>query len=349
MKITKEKFGEVDGQEVSLFKLVNKNGLECEIINWGGTMVSLKVPDKAGKLGDIVLGHDSLEPYIGRDKHPYFGSLIGRYGNRIAKGKFTLDGKEYTLATNNDENHLHGGDKGFDQRLWDAEPMETGNGLALKLTYTSEDMEEGYPGKLDVEVVYTLTNDDELTIDYKATTDKKTIVNLTQHNYYNLCGEPGGKTVLEHEMMINADHYTPVDAGLIPTGELKPVEGTPFDFTKPHTIGERIGQVEGGYDHNWCLNGVVGEMKLAARVHEPTTGRVMEIHTDQPGIQFYSGNFLDGSFSGKSGVSYEKHYGFCLETQHYPDSPNQSNFPGTVLEPGETYEHHTVHKFTVKK
>lgn len=349
MSITKEEFGTVDGEVVHLFTLVNANGLECRITNWGGTVISLQTPDRDGNLGDILLGHDSLEPYIGREKHPYFGCLVGRYGNRIAEGKFTLDGTEYQLATNNDQNHLHGGEKGFDQRVWTPEALETENGPALKLNYVSEHMEEGYPGRLDVEVIYTLTNDDELTIDYQATTDRKTIVNLTQHNYWNLAGEASGKTILDHQLMLNADHFTPVDETLIPTGEIKPVEGTPFDFTEPHAIGERIDQVEGGYDHNWCLNGEVGEMKLAARVLAPSTGRVLEIHTDQPGIQFYAGNFLDGSFSGKAGEPYVKHYGFCLETQHYPDSPNQPNFPSVVLEPGQTYEHHTVHKFSVQQ
>jgi aldose 1-epimerase len=350
--VQKESFGKTkDGQPVDLYTLTNANGLVVKISNYGGTVMQLWVPDRDGKLEDIALGFDNIGDY--EELSPYFGSLIGRYGNRIGKGKFTLDGKQYTLATNNDENHLHGGVKGFDKVVWDAKPLEIRNGAALQLHYLSKDMEEGYPGNLDVTVVYTLTNKDELKIHYKATTDKPTVLNLTNHTYFNLAGQGNGD-ILGHKLMLNADHYTPVDAGLIPTGEIAPVEGTPFDFTEATAIGARINNdhpqlVYGkGYDHNWVLNKKDNEMSLAAKVYEPNSGRVMKIFTEEPSIQFYAGNFLDGTFSGKDDKVYKHRYAFCLETQHYPDSPNKPNFPSVVLRPGETYETTTVHKFTTK-
>jgi aldose 1-epimerase len=353
MNVTKSEFGKTPaGEQVDLYTLTNANGLECRIITWGGTCISLKVPDRNGKLGDILLGHDSLDGYLSHDTSPYFGALIGRYGNRIAKGKFSIDGTEYTLATNNNDNHLHGGTVGFDQKIWKAEPVKGDKEVSLKLTYTSPDGEEGYPGTLKAAVTYSLTNDNELRIDYQATTDKPTIVNLTNHNYYNLtCG---ARDILGHELMINASHTTPVDAGLIPTGELAPVAGTPFDFTSPKAIGKDIDANDiqigygPGYDHNFVLNKNDNEMSLAAEVYEPTTGRVMTIRTTEPSLQFYSGNFLDGTITGKGGKVYALHDGFCLETQHNPDSPNKPDWPTTVLRPGEVYKTTTVHTFSVR-
>jgi len=346
MSVTGEPFGTTPGgKKVDLYTLTNANGLKAKITNYGGIITSLKTPDRNGKFADIVLGYDTLAEYI-KDS-PYFGALIGRYGNRIAKGKFTLDGIEYKLATNNGPNHLHGGIKGFDKVVWNAEPMQTKTSVGLKLTYLSKDGEEGYPGNLECTVIYTLTNNNELKIYYEATTDKPTIINLTSHGYFNLAGHNSGD-ILGHELMLNADNFTPVDAELIPTGEIKPVKGTLMDFTKPMTIGSRIADVKGGYDHNYVLNGgKAGALSLAARVYEPKTGRVMEILTTEPGIQFYTGNFLDGSLKGKGAV-YNKHAGFCLETQHFPDSPNKPNFPSVVLRTGEKYTHLTVHKFSVK-
>jgi len=340
-----------DGKEVQLYTLTNAHGLKATISTYGGTVTSLQVPDKAGKLGNIVLGFDNVSGYQSPaflKAGPYFGALIGRYGNRIKDGKFTLDGKEYTLAKNNGPNSLHGGLKGFDKVIWAAEPVASAtDGQALKLTYLSKDGEEGYPGNLSVTVVYTLTDSDELKIDYTATTDKATPVNLTNHSYFNL-GYGQDKDVLGHEVTLPADRYTVVDATLIPTGELKPVKGTPFDFTTPHTIGERIAQVPGGYDHNWVLNSASG-MHPAATVYEPTSGRTLEVTTTEPGVQFYTGNFLDGSLKGSDGVTYGKHYGFCLETQHFPDSPNQAKFPTTTLKPGDTLHSTTIYKFGVRK
>nr|WP_212590404.1 aldose epimerase family protein [Hymenobacter gelipurpurascens] len=346
---TSASFGKTtDGTEVQLFTLTNAHGLKVSITNYGGTVASLMVPDKAGKLGDVVLGFDNVSGYQSPaflKSGPYFGALIGRYGNRIAKGKFTLDGQEYTLANNNGENTLHGGKKGFDKVVWQAQPGTSADGQMLTLTYRSKDGEEGYPGNLQVTVVYTLTSDDALRIDYSATTDKATPVNLTNHAYFNLSG---GKDVLGHQVTIPADRYTVVDAGLIPTGELRPVKGTPFDFTTPHTISERIGQVPGGYDHNWVLNETSG-MHAAATVYEPTTGRTMEVRTTEPGVQFYTGNFLDGTLKGKGGQVYGQHAGFCLETQHFPDSPNQPKFPSTILKPGQTLHSTTTYKFGVRR
>ena len=344
MAIQKESFGTTkDGQAVDLYTLTN-NGVTAKITNYGGILTSLVVPDRDGNPGDVVLGYDTLDENIA--DNPYFGALIGRYGNRIAKGKFTLDGAEYTLATNNNENHLHGGIQGYDKVVWDAESSDLDDGVALKLTYLSKDGEEGYPGNLSCTVVYTLTDDNELVIDYEATTDKATVINLTHHSYFNLGGHDSGE-ILDHELTLTADNYTPVDSGLIPTGEIATVAGTPMDFTSPTPIGDRIAQVDGGYDHNWVLNNTDGSLALAARAYDPKTGRVMEISTTEPAIQFYAGNFLDGTQKGK-GAEYLKNNAFCLETQHYPDSPNQPAFPSVVLRPGEKYTHKIVHKFSTK-
>jgi len=347
MAVNKDSFGSLaDGTPVDIYTLKNKAGLEARITTYGGILVSLKVPDRAGVLADVNLGFDTLAGYLGT--HPYFGAIIGRYGNRIAKARFAIDGVEYGLAPNNNGNSLHGGIKGFDKVVWKAEAIQVADGVGLRLTYLTKDMEEGFPGNLAVKVVYMLTNANELRIDYEATTDKKTPVNLTNHAYWNLKGEGNGD-ILGHVLQIEADAITAVDsaANLIPTGEIVPVAGTPFDFATPHAIGERIAQVEGGYDHNFVLRSGGGKLALAAHVEEPVSGRIMEIWTDQPGIQLYTGNFLDGTVVGKDGKAYQKHYAFCLETQHFPDSPNHPNFPSTILEPGQTYRTTTVHKFSV--
>ncbi|MGB8959239.1 MAG: aldose epimerase family protein [Candidatus Aminicenantales bacterium] len=348
MKTKREQFGRLaDGTAVEIFTLTNASGLEARIMTYGAILVSLKVPDRNGVLADVNLGFDSLAGYLGT--HPYFGAVIGRYANRIAKARFTLDGAEYRLAPNNNGNTLHGGKKGFDKVVWKAVPVKVAYGTGVKLTYLSKDMEEGFPGNLSVTVVYTLTDTNELEIRYEATTDKATPVNLTNHAYWNLKGEGQGD-VLGHLLQIEADRITAVDsaANLIPTGEILPVAGTPFDFTSPHTIGERIAKVEGGYDHNFVLRSGGGALALAARVEEPVSGRVLEIWTDQPGIQLYTGNFLDGTVIGKGGKAYGKHFALCLETQHFPDSPNQPNFPTTILRPGQTYRTVSVHKFSLK-
>jgi len=355
-EIKQEAFGKTkEGMAANIYTLRNAAGCEARIANYGGIVVSLKVPDRAGKMGDVVLGYDTLDDYI--RNNPYFGCLVGRFGNRIAKGKFTLDGKEYTLALNNGPNHLHGGLKGFDKVVWQAKPIETAAGPALELRYVSKDGEEGYPGALSVTALYTLANDNALRLDYTATTDKDTVVNLTHHSYFNL-GCKGD--ILGHEMMIAADKFTPVDQTLIPTGELRPVKGTPLDFTKPMAIGARINAPDeqmkfaNGYDQNWVLNkvagpgGSAGELGLAARVHEPTTGRVMEVLTTEPAIQFYSGNFLDGTNVGKGGVACQFRAALCLEPQHYPDSPNQPDFPSVVLKPGQTYRNTIIYRFSVR-
>ena len=352
LNISKESFGVVDGTPVDLYTLTNSNNITMKVTNYGGIITSLMVPDKNGKNADIVLGFNKVDDYVANS--PYFGAIIGRYGNRIAKGKFSIDGEDYTLAVNNGANALHGGLKGFDKVIWDAKTSSNDKSVSLTLHYLSKDGEEGYPGNLDVTVVYTLTNENTLEIQYTATTDKATIVNLTNHSYYNLAGEASGD-ILNQELMINADYFTPVDSGLIPTGELKPVKDTPFDFTTPHAIGSRIAEdnpqlkAGGGYDHNFVLNKEnVSDTVLAATAYEPNSGRFMEIYTTEPGIQFYSGNFLDGTITGKSGTKYGFRNGFCLETQHYPDSPNQPQFPSTVLRPGETYSTKTIEKFSVK-
>jgi len=346
MDVQKQGFGQLpDGQEVELYVLTNAAGIKARVMTYGATLVSLEVPDRDGNFADITLGCDSLEGYLSAS--PYFGATVGRYANRIAKGKFTLNGVEYTLAQNNGENHLHGGIQGFDKVIWDAEPVRTEEAVGVKFVYLSKDGEEGYPGNLTCTVTYLLTDNDELRISYEAETDKSTPVNLTHHSYFNLEGQGSGD-ILDHELMIDADKYTLVDEGLIPTGEIRSAADSPMDFTTPHAIGERIDQVEGGYDHNFVLRGGGGTLSLAARVYEPDSGRVMEIHTTEPGIQFYSGNFLDGSITGKSGKVYHKHYGFCLEPQHFPDSPNKPNFPSTILRPGDRYMSLTVFKFSTQ-
>ena len=341
-----------EGIDVNLFTLTNRNGVEMRVTNYGGIIVSLKVPDARGQFDDVVLGYDSLAGYI--EENPYFGAIIGRYGNRIAGGRFELDGETYQLATNNGPNHLHGGIKGFDKVVWQAEPFEADGSRGLVFSYTSPAGEEGYPGTLDVRVTYTLTDDDELIFDYEATTDAATHVNLTQHSYFNLAGHGAGD-ILDHELMLNADAFTPVDSTLIPTGEIRAVEGAPLDFRSPARIGARIEAdhpqiVRGlGYDHNFVLNrdqAAQDSVALAARVVEPGSGRAMEVYTTEPGIQFYSGNFLDGTIRGKDGVVYARRTGFCLETQHFPDSPNRPAFPSTVLRPGERYHTRTLYRFS---
>lgn len=342
-----------DFDSIKLYTLKNKRGMTVKITNFGAIVTSIVVPDRQGKWADVALGYQRVEDYINAVDKPYFGAIVGRYGNRIAKGKFELNGRTYQLATNNGENHLHGGVIGFDKVVWDAEYDALNS--AVKLSYLAKDREEGYPGNLAVSVTYTLTEDNELVVDYLATTDKPTPVNLTQHTYFNLKGEGDGD-ILGHQLMLNAKQYTPVDAGLIPTGELADVAGTPFDFTNPKPIGRDIGQDHpqlkygGGFDHNWVLDASTQSqgLTLAARVFEPTSGRVLEIHTTEPGIQFYCGNFLDGRLKGKSGRAYVHRGGFCLETQHFPDSPNQANFPSTILEPGERYSTKTVFRFTTR-
>jgi aldose 1-epimerase len=351
-KISVASFGSMpDGTAISQYTLTNTRGMTMKVINYGGIITNLMAPDKNGTYEDVVLGFDSLSSYL--KSNPYFGAVIGRYGNRIAKGKFTLDGKTYSLAQNNGPNNLHGGPNGFDKRVWTIEEQAVDNGVALKLTYLSKDMEEGYPGNLNAEVIYQLTDSNELKINYRATTDKKTIVNLTQHTYFNLSGNT--KTdILGHELLIAADQFVPVDNTLIPTGKLQPVSETAFDFKTPVAIGSRIDKDEEqlkfgkGYDHCWVLKEPGDSLKLAATLHDPATGRVMSVHTTEPGIQFYSGNFLDGSHTGKYGVVYNKRYGLCLETEHFPDSPNQKSFPSVVLNPGDVYKTQTVYSFSVK-
>jgi aldose 1-epimerase len=347
--IVKRAFGKTStGESVELFTLTNGNGFEARITNYGGIVVSLKVPDRDGVASDVVLGFDALPDYL--TTHPYFGAIVGRYGNRIGKARFTLDGVVHTLARNNGENTLHGGIKGFDKVLWSARTQETNTGPKLELTYLSGDGEEGFPGNLQAKVTYTL-GVNELRLDYQATTDKDTVVNLTNHSYFNLAGQGEGD-ILGHLLMIDADRFTPVDAGLIPTGALRSVEGSPFDFRRPTAIGARIGsadeqvRIAGGYDHNFVLNGEAGRLRVVARVSEPGSGRVLELLTTEPGVQFYTGNFLDGRLVGKAGKVYKHRYGLCLETQHFPDSPNRPDFPTTVLKPGGKYETTTVYRFS---
>jgi len=337
-----------DGQAVDLITFHNAAGITVKVLTYGGIIQSLTTPDRTGALDDIVLGFDTLAPY--EDKSPYFGAIIGRYGNRIAKGRFTLDGKTYTLATNNGPNHLHGGVKGWDKKVWTADPIQNVSGVGVKLSYTSVDGEEGYPGTVKADVTYLLNDRNQLVIDYHATTDKPTILNLTQHSYFNLAGGKA-QDILGHVLTINADKYTPVDATLIPTGEIADVTGTPFDFRTPTPIGARIDQDNEqlkhgpGYDHNWVLNRTGEGLSPAATVADPITGRTLQVATTEPGLQFYAGNFLDGTLTGKNGRVYARRSGFCLETQHFPDSPNHPNFPSTVLRPGQEYRSETVWTF----
>jgi aldose 1-epimerase len=347
--ITETPFGAtLDQHPVSLYTLRNSKGMEAKIMTYGGIVVSLKTPDKNGQFGDVVLGYDHLEGYL--TKNPCFGTLIGRYGNRIARGRFSLDGVSYALAVNNGSNHLHGGLKGFDKVVWAARPVEAANGPALELTYLSRDGEEGYPGNLLVTAVYQVTEDNALRVDFVATTDRKTVCNLTHHSYFNLAGTGD---ILGHVVQINADRFTPVDAGLIPTGELRAVADSPMDFRQPAPIGLRINdpgdeQIKfgNGYDHNFVLNKKSNELSLAARVSEAATGRVMEVWTTEPATQFYTGNFLDGTITGKAGSVYAARSGFCFEPQHYPDSPNHPEFPSTELKPGGTYHNTIIYKFS---
>jgi aldose 1-epimerase len=349
-RIDKKNFEKiVNGMQVGLYVLENNQGTLAEITNYGGKVVSLWLPDKMGNYEDVVLGHENIDDFLNA-KEKYFGALIGRYGNRIAHGKFTLDGKEYTLAANNGANSLHGGNKGFDAVVWDAKQVDA---QTLELTYLSKDGEEGYPGNLSVRVLYQLTDANELKIEYWATTDQSTVVNLTHHSFFNLHGAGNG-TINDHLLQIQAAHYTPVDAGLIPTGEIVTVEGTPFDFQEPKPIGVEL-EVNNqqldygmGYDHNFVLEQNGEDLNYAAKVVEPISGRAMEVYTNEPGIQFYGGNFLDGSIVGKEGKAYEFRTAFCLETQHFPDSPNQPNFPSTRLDPGEEYYSICVYKFSVE-
>lgn len=351
--LTQAPFGRTaDGEGIGLMTLKNANGIEIRVMTYGGIILSIKTPDRSGRLGDIVLGHDTAEEYF---KNPaYLGVLVGRYANRIAKAAFTLDGKTYKLAANNGVNHLHGGTKGWDQAVWKADPFQDARGVGVVLTHTSPNGDEGYPGAVTAKVTYTLTDRNELAVDYEATTDAPTVINLTQHSYFNLSAG-ASPDILKHQLTINADRYTPVDDTLIPTGELAPVQGTPFDFRAPTAIGARIDQKNTqlergkGYDHNWVLNAAPDGLTKAARVLEPTSGRTLAIATTEPGIQFYSGNFLDGTIKGKGGVMIPHRGGFCLETQHYPDSPNHPSFPSTVLRPGQQYRSRTVFTFGVEK
>ncbi len=349
-RFSKEIFGRLpDGRQVELYTLRNNQGAAAKIINYGAIIVSLTMPDRTGKIEDIVLGFDRLDEYL--KDNPYFGCIAGRFANRIAKGKFSIDGTEYQLTINNGANHLHGGLVGFDQVLWNAQPVLQESASGLKLSYHSPDGEQGYPGNLDVTVTYLLTDQNELEIDYLAKTDKPTICNLTHHSYFNLSGDPSG-TILGHELMIAADGYTPVDEGLIPTGEIADVTGTPMDFRQPKRIGQDIetdfAQLKfgGGYDHNWILNDFDGTVKKAASLYDPASGRFMDIFTDQPGLQFYSGNFLDGSRTGKNQIGYPFRSGLCLEAQKFPDAPNKPHFPPVLLRPGETYRQKTIYRFS---
>jgi aldose 1-epimerase len=349
--VSRQKFGTMpDGTGVEVFTLTNAHGVEVRAISYGGIITSIRVPDRHGRFADVVLGFDTLEGYL--TAHPYFGAIVGRYGNRIGGAQFALNGRKYTLAANNGSNHLHGGVKGFDKFVWQAEPLPRGTGVVF--SRTSPDGEEGYPGNLRTRVTYTLTDANELAIEYQASTDRDTPVNLTNHSYFNLSGHDAGD-ILGHEVTLHADRYTPVDSGLIPTGELVPVDGTPFDFRRPTPIGARIGQshpqlvLGRGYDHNWVLNRRSEGLEPAARAHDPTSGRTLDVATTEPGIQFYTGNFLDGSVKGKGGTVYRHRTGFCLETQHYPDSPNKPSFPSTILRAGDEYRSRTVFRFGVAR
>lgn len=349
--ISKLPFGSTpDGHSVDIYTLRNKNGIEARIMTYGGILVSLKTPDRSGRFDDVTLGYDALDGYLKRN--PYFGALVGRYGNRIANGKFSLDGQVYSLATNNNgKNHIHGGVKGFDKVVWTGEAGNTAEGPALRLNYLSRNGEEGYPGNLAVTAVYTLTDQNGVRLDYTATTDKDTICNLTHHSYFNL---RGSGDVLDYLVQINADRFTPINSTLIPTGELQPVEGTPFDFRKPTPIGARINddneqlRFANGYDHNWVFDKPAGQLGLAAIVRDQKSGRRMDVLTTEPGMQFYTGNFLDGTIHGKRGETYQKRHGLCMEPQHFPDSPNHPNFPSVVLKPGQVYKNTIIYQFSAE-
>ncbi|WP_420319756.1 aldose epimerase family protein [Flagellimonas sp.] len=340
-----------DGKKITHYKLTNQSGMSVDIINYGGIISSMEVPDKNGVFGDVVLGHDNIKDY--EEKSDYFGCIVGRFGNRIAHGKFSLDSTEYKLFLNNNGHTLHGGQKGFDKQVWEAKSFENEDTLGVKLSYTSIDGEEGYPGNLKCEVTYTLTKDNALQIDYMAVTDKTTVINLTNHTYFNL-KDGGNSSILDHQLQIDASHYTPVDEGLIPTGEIIPVAETPFDFRQPKPIGKNIAvdhvqlNYGLGYDHNYVLDKTDNALEPISKVIEPESGRILEVLTTEPGIQFYSGNFLKGNITGKHGITYQHRTGFCLETQHFPDSPNQPHFPSTVLKPGETYQSTTIYRFKVQ-
>ncbi len=344
MTIEKDSFGKTkSGAEVARYTLTNTNGLKAVVINYGAILLGIEVPDRDGNISDVTLGLATLAEY--EESSPYFGAVVGRYANRIENGRFTLDGAEYKLVQNDGTNHLHGGAIGFDKVIWDATHFSTGDEVGVEFSYLSKDGDEGYPGNLKCKMRYTLTNNNELKFSYEAETDKPTVINLTQHSYWNLAGEG---SVLDHELTINADKYTPVDDRLIPLADHAGVAGTPMDFTTPHTVGERIDQVKGGYDHNYVLNRTGEGIVFAARVYDPKSGRVMEVYTDQPGLQLYSGNFLDGTLSGGGGAVYRKHAAICLETDKFPNSPNRPDFPSVILRPGEKYTHETVHKFSTK-
>jgi len=343
--ITKSSFGKAGGKEVFLYTLINSKGTEVKITNFGGIVTSWISADKNNKRSSIVLGYDSLSGYLAA--HPYFGAIVGRYGNRIAKGKFSIDSVEYTLAINNGPNHLHGGVVGFDKVVWEP-TVENDSVPSLLLSYLSKDGEEGYPGNLNVDVHYTLTDEDELKIEYTATTDKKTVVNLTNHSYFNLTGDVAN-TILDHELQIDADHFTSVDSTLIPTGEITSVKGTPFDFTQPTKVGLRIDSVKGGYDHNYVFNKLDASLTKVASISEQKSGRVLEVFTTEPGVQFYTGNFLDGTLKTSDGKAIQQHAALCLETQHFPDSPNEPNFPTTILLTGQKFHSITVYKLSVNK
>jgi aldose 1-epimerase len=353
--VEKASYGKLpDGRSADIFTLTNSSGMRVRLTNYGAITVGVEVPDRDGRLADVTLGYDTLEGWLGNK--PHFGATVGRFANRIAKGRFTLDGKTYSLAINNGPNHLHGGIVGFDKVLWEAKSCQLDDSAAVEFSYLSKDGEEGYPGNLRVTASHVLTDNNEFRIEFSAVTDKPTIVNLANHSYWNLAG-PAAGNILDHELTIHADRYTVVDDTLIPTGELRSVEGTPLDFREPVPVGARIGQLPNCYDHNFVLNGSGGRaalpgndagVPLAARVHDPKSGRVMEVFTDQPGVQFYSANFLDGTITGKGGVVYSKHGGLCLETQHFPDSPNHPEFPSVVLRQGQTYKHLMIHRFSAE-